>query len=332
MQRVKVTAIVLVAVTILSCSATAYEVPGHYYTITLLMKNLLPLRLSEQQSSLVAFCAQLPDIAEELDAVEVYKSAASNPIAWAAWGSRDKVWNKNVAQMVAVQQFLHGLTGGTTEGVQTVAREIIRELSYQIWQSDGGPPSGNTSALCALGFAMHLYGDSFAHRQINKPESMYPTGRGHAGHGHEPDRPLSSSFRTQDWGNYLVKASGYLGNFTLDPNVQTQEVNEVKKLQADGKATWFNRYGEDLLWPILIQRIDKSRLEQFNPPMHKQKTSRCQDYINKVFNDGHFKGLGKPQCEVVWSRFRDKAKSNFERYPDAIAPQWRNLKRDDPQF
>jgi len=338
MQRLNIAVLVLTVTTLFTYSILAYEGAGHYYTIVLIMKDLLSQRLSEEQSSLVAFCAQLPDIAEELDAIEVYKSAASNPIAWAAWGWNDKVLNRNIGQMIEVQQFLHGLTGGKSDEVRKVAEEIVKELSDKIpWKSGGIPSTGDTSSLCALGFALHLYGDSFAHRQLDKPESMYPTGRGHFGDGVRPDRPLFSSFRTQDYlENYLVRASGYLGDFTLGPSVKANEMNnEVKKLQTGGEANGWNDYGEVLLRDLLIRQIDKNRTEDFVPPLHEHKTSPCNRYIKKIFvEEKHFKHLKPPKCEVAWSRFRDKAKSLFEldRHRDAFAPEWRNLQRNDPQF
>jgi hypothetical protein len=330
-QRVAATVVAIIA--IYASSAAAYEVAGHYYTMTLLMKELLPQQLQEKQSSLVAFCAQLPDIAEELDALEVYKEAASNPIAWAAWGSNEKVWNKSVAQMIAVQQLLHGLTGGNAKELQAVARDLVKELSLNISSRPGGaPPSAATSGLCALGFALHLYGDSFAHRQLDNQEFMYPTGRGHAGDGHKPDRPLSSSNRTLDWEGYLLQGAGHLGSFTLGRSVQSNETPAARKLQADGKATWWNNYGEGLLREVLVQRIPRERIEQFNPPIHEQKTARCQSYVNDVFKAGHFAKLEPLRCAAAWSFFYSKAKGVFDRYPDAIAPESRDLKRDNPDF
>jgi hypothetical protein len=332
-QRLKAAAIVAAIVAICAASAAAYEVAGHYFTVLLLMKQLLPQQLGEKESSLVAFCAQLPDIAEELDALEVYKGAASNPIAWAAWGSNNKVWNKSVAQMIGVQQFLHGLTGGNAKDLQAAARELVQELSLNIpWQSGGLPRSGDTSGLCALGFALHLYGDSFAHRRLDDPDTMYSTGRGHAGDGHKPDRPLSSRDRAEQWIDYLLQGPRPLGKFALDPAVQSHETAAAMKLVDEEKPTWWNNYGEALLRDVLVQRIPVGRIEQFQPPIHEHKVARCQSYVDGIFSAGYFDKLRAPRCAAAWSLFYAKARSVFDRHPDAIAPELRNLRHDHPEF
>jgi hypothetical protein len=108
-------------------------------------------------------------------------------------------------------------------------------------------------------------------------------------------------------------------------------------LQEEGKASWWNNYGETLLRDVLIRGISKERIEQFNPPIEEHKTARCQEYLNAV-QARHFeefqnsKKIKDARCTTAWRLFYSKAKSVFDRHPDAIAPESRNLKRDDPEF
>ena len=94
-----------------------YDTSGHYYTVALVTKNLVP-RISESDASLIAFCAQLPDETEELDAVYVYRDLSVSPLSLARWLRADNatLHDSTVGRMVAVQQLLHALTGGAIRG------------------------------------------------------------------------------------------------------------------------------------------------------------------------------------------------------------------------
>lgn len=128
--------------------------------------------------------------------------------------------------VVIGQQFIHGLTGGDPATITSVALD----LASRLWDQAKREPEEQkrTDLLCATGFAMHLLGDSYAHRHLLDTEHsseeapMYPTGCGHASApdwGHKPDHPLDSRQRWIDWQNYFddikkVFGSSYKDNVT----------------------------------------------------------------------------------------------------------------------
>jgi hypothetical protein len=70
-----------------------------------------------------------------------------------------------------IQEGLHALTGGLANN-ETIFREsVVRRSSDDL----------------SYGLALHPYGDSFAHRQVDAPERTYDGGLGHARDVHVPD-------------------------------------------------------------------------------------------------------------------------------------------------
>ena len=195
----------------------AYNQSGHMETVRLVVEKSLkpaidaagarmfPMQLSEQK--LVEFCAQLPDLSQELDATRTYIAAVgqvSAPITWISWGWFNHPMNDDYRRMIAVQQLQHALTGGNTAAMRRVAASAVATLFAEAAKSD--PDSDRTVALCALGLAFHLYGDSFAHTQMSWsktdiPVSLYATGRGHAYDGHYPDYILCNYFSKSQSGD-----------------------------------------------------------------------------------------------------------------------------------
>jgi hypothetical protein len=173
----------------------AFDEAGHFYTAYALAETMRPGEAQKEQL-LVAFCAQLPDLAEDLDAVRVYwKVIKSSPLAWATWAKNEDTGSDDVRKMVTVQQLLHALTGGSAEAVRGVADANLKKLRSAINGLKGQP---RAAALCAFGLGLHFYGDSYAHQHMDDIDKtaagrrMYPTGRGHAVHLHYPDYVLCS--------------------------------------------------------------------------------------------------------------------------------------------
>jgi len=181
--------------------AGAYMQAGHFRSISLVVDltlNRVPgetVPFSPEEERLVAFCAQLPDLSIDLDASATYASMLrrrSIMQKWWGWGVNDDLGDARVRRMFAVQQVQHVLTGGNAEVVESIATSVLRR---KFWDVQAATGEARGAALCALGFAFHMYGDSFAHRYLpGQPHSlrdeMYPTGRGHALiHGNAPDYP-----------------------------------------------------------------------------------------------------------------------------------------------
>lgn len=201
--------------------AAAFNDPGHMQSARLLVEALGEPALPAQRK-LVAACAQLPDLSQELDAAKTYAEAWSySSWDWFAWGTLDHLNNAALQRMFAVQQLLHGLTGGDPMALRSAALGTLRALQQDARLAPDG--TGRLEAWCAFGLGLHLWGDAFAHTQVlwdgddqatfnNQRPKMYPTGRGHGlSEGHFPDDLLCSYYTKpldgfgakchQDWGD-----------------------------------------------------------------------------------------------------------------------------------
>lgn len=332
-QRLRLPVFVIAGLAALGSPVMAYNETGHYYTIAAVTHSLIP-KLPAERASFVAFCAQLPDIANELDATKVYRSMAGrHPLAFVGWATRGKAWDESVGRMVAVQQLLHGLTGGRAPAMQGVAEQIVGTLARVVQQAPGRGDAQDATALCALGFALHLYGDAFAHRRLNDRGVMYPTGQGHAADIHRPDyvlyEPADSHLRADTWKSYLLAVPGVLGKFSLDRVLADQKVSEVMSLRSSTpRPSFWNTYAERSISTILARGL---ALPAFKVPPEQNPSGPCQQYVNDRFKEGHFGALAAPQCRAVWTLFRSVAEPAFTGAAAASDSQF-NLDFVDPEF
>lgn len=301
----------IVAFLLISGAALAYNEGGHFYTVSIATQRLLTSSklpaLSTEKAALISFCAQLPDESYELDAVEVYWALASkNKADYFRWlfGNTSPV---AVRRMITVQQLLHGLAGGRTTIVRGIARTIVQDLAREALAD---PPQAN--AFCALGFAMHLYGDSFAHTKLYAPDVMYPTGRGHAADFHYPDYPLyelsNSLSRENGWKDYVIAMPTLFdGTFAFDGLVLQRVVPTVFALAR--KASQLSEYGEGEIINIILDNITSK--PSLNPAVEGHDHDFCQEYVNHSFPGGSLKILTAPNCQQSWNLFRRKAEVRF---------------------
>ncbi|MBR0654530.1 eCIS core domain-containing protein [Plastoroseomonas arctica] len=136
---------------------------GHYYTVYLVM---LAAGLAEKDAASVAFFAQLPDEALELDAIP----AAGNIIA--APGLAMGSWE--------VQIGLHALSGISHR------EEFARRIKIFDSLSPAEP-----DFLLRFGLACHAFGDCYAHQ---KNGVMYSPPLGHLFDSHGPDTISEATF------------------------------------------------------------------------------------------------------------------------------------------
>ncbi|HEY4251863.1 MAG TPA: DUF4157 domain-containing protein [Roseomonas sp.] len=127
--------------------------PGHYYTSYLVM---LAAGVDNDTARKMAFCCQMPDEVSELDATEAGIGLAG-ALVQGKLKRNDSKWD--------IQMGLHALTGRDS-ALETRLRTEILE--------------GCTFGTLDFGLAIHPYGDSFAHRQIDDPGHMYLPLAGHA--------------------------------------------------------------------------------------------------------------------------------------------------------
>ena len=152
----------------------AWGPAGHYYTVYYV---LLAAGLGDDNARRMAFFTQLSDQVYELDAVSVAGDMI-NAISDQAPGDVDHSPGaaleraRGIQNVFDVQAGLHCLTGRGSRK-ETAARAHV-VLGCKV-ESD-------------IGLALHPFGDSFAHRQLDDVKTMYRWKFGHAFDGHKADK------------------------------------------------------------------------------------------------------------------------------------------------
>lgn len=146
---------------------------GHYYTTYLIM---LAAGLENRLAFSIAFYAQMPDQVEELDATiagvtqsltflaDIVAVSYMQPTVVDRTPERSELLRKIRAKANDVQLGLHCLTGRSSITETQRRRSILTSLPLNTFE---------------FGLAIHPFGDSFAHRQIDNPKLMYGPVMGH---------------------------------------------------------------------------------------------------------------------------------------------------------
>ncbi|MFI5361448.1 MAG: hypothetical protein ACHQ49_05720 [Elusimicrobiota bacterium] len=303
----------LAAALLLAVPAGAYRWDEHYYTVRLAFG-------AREGGEVAALCAQLADEAPELSAIAVYRRLMKHPLDYASWTLRGAGPDETVGRMVTIQQLLHGLTGGSPEAVRAIAVDEIKTLGAAARAEKD--PSRRADAQCALGFAMHLYGDSFAHTRIKNTTKMYGTGLGHFFDATKPDQPLSSPTRLEMWRDYLATAPTFI------PAGIKAAFEPVFAAAAEfqRRARSGNNFAREELMHAETQALEGSGI-QAALIEHNLSDKPCQAIV-----DASAKGLpSKPACEGAWALYRDAAIKAFDAYDadptHAAAPSRGTVKR-----
>lgn len=329
----------------------AFQEAGHFYTAYALVQTG-----SQKELTLISLCAQLPDMASDIDAVAVYKSAAlGSPLSWWRWATADAVDSEDTRRMVTIQQVLHALTGGARDAVERVARASVAELMVSLRRSRPAPTGvvdtlseasaakERATALCALGFAFHFYGDSVAHRQLDKPTKMYTTGKGHAGDLSYPDFPMCDGpanwMSTQDhctpykpgsqqrfaaWMDMWGHAEDLLDISKVDDNVRKSREDKLKELiKISGEASDSNGWLEERMRLALGggSRSDDP-VNLYSAFIKSQKSDRkCELVLEDAFKKlPHIGVFSKLTCADVWTLYSGVVRKALNAEPDARAP------------
>jgi hypothetical protein len=276
--------------------AAAYRWDEHYYTVRLAFG-------AREGGEVAALCAQLADEAPELNAIAVYRRLMKHPLDYAAWTFGGSGPSETVGRMATVQQILHGLTGGSPDAVRAIALETGKSIGAVLRAEKD--PRKRADAQCALGFAMHLYGDSFAHTRIKNPAKMYATGLGHFFDATTPDQPLSSATRLEMWRDYLATAP------TLIPDGVRAAFEPVFSAAAElqRRARAGNQYAREELMHAETTALEGSGIKAALLE-HNLSNRPCQ-----AIADAAAKGLpATPSCEGAWSLYRGAAVKAFDDY------------------
>jgi hypothetical protein len=184
-------------------SPLAFQDEGHLFTSATVVYTALdpsnpdagePL-LRPDVARLVAFCTQLPDQTLEYDAVQVmnHHLHLGDPQSrqWLQW----------------VQEDLHALAGNDAGTMRRCAREVVEAVHNRVRDTDGKDPV----QVCALGFAVHLFGDAYAHFHFDTMQ-LYGSPLGHMTDYHEPDLPFyEPDARIPNWELYAHQLRAALG-------------------------------------------------------------------------------------------------------------------------
>jgi hypothetical protein len=225
MSRVRHMLVVLAATCVFTTgnpSVTwAYDEDGHYYTAALLRSYRPPGvdGRANQEANLLSVCAQLPDLAKELDAVTL-RVKVTPSISGFFWGSFSRCWSDDVRYMANVHHYLHALTGETDAKGRPVEASKVTDAAAAtlsgLLSRVSAQREFNPNLVCAAGLSVHLLGDSFAHRRLDAPNRMYAAGLGHYYDNHDPDRVLYNRLdgktdRSPMWGEFVTRLARNLG-------------------------------------------------------------------------------------------------------------------------
>jgi hypothetical protein len=276
--------------------AAAYRWDQHYFTIRLVYG-------AREGGAVAALCGQLADEAPELNAIEVYRRLMRHPLDYADWTLRGSGPDATVGRMVTVQQALHGLTGGSPEAVRSIASETARTLVDELRAEKDAQK--RTDEQCALGFALHLYGDSFAHTRIKNAAKMYGTGIGHFYDASKPDQPLSSPARLAMWRRYLETAPALV----FDDSKAEYEPVFAAAAASQLRARSGNGFAHEELLAAERSALKESGVDA-TPLRHNIDEAPCQKVADEAA-----KGLPRaPSCENSWRLYLEAAKRAFEFY------------------
>lgn len=325
-------ALIVCAIVLLSVvldRVAAYNDDGHFYTTVSIAHSHLPAFKDKMRDAavLMGLCAQLPDLAKEYDAVSLRVHLIAS-FQGSLWGGFSSCWGGDVCHMVTVHHYLHGFTDGDAEAVTAAAVATLGALL----------PKGESAAdlepnrVCAAGFAIHLLGDSFSHRQIRSPKRMYPPGLGHFRDDHNPDFILYDEERIQNYVKYARALDGALKSTPDD--ARWAALGELLKRSRAGAALG-NRYNEIPLrdgfrGTLKLTAGDHTQIWAPYKPTVEELTNAsgivltrtCKDVLDTYKPALTLAGVQELNCNKVWKAYKDVAIPAFaqQKIPKTCPP------------
>lgn len=352
-------------VLIVSATALGYDVAGHHYTLTAILHGSYGGSSVEPYRLIESFCAELPDLAFDLDATSQRERVLYKSNDW-GWGAFGACSTPAAVHMVASQFYLHALTGAPPESVRNAAKQIIAELDSQIAKRNApmttpekrravrtrdyaGERQDLVNLWCERGFAIHLLGDTYAHATLDDSRVLYEPGLGHFRDGHEPDLVLRRGI--QHWAVWVGEASGVLGYQT------DQSVVAIRPASPPNAGDDTNPYGECEMQNQLSQRAGD--WNKWQPPIQDWTTSVCPtnrvgvirqlagslkstlkpcDEVvangpgaNDAVTLGKLDGsLPKPQCGTAWKHYLSLAIDKFNSQENGVKHFWGSVSKINP--
>jgi hypothetical protein len=303
--------LLILCATLPASRARAYQTAGHFYSIVaeLGAENPANSTFTAVQARVISFCVQVPDLAREFDAIT---TRATIPL-WAnmSWGLFDACWSKEVRHMVSVQHYLHALTGAPHDATLEAGRRTVAELRARLRSNPA-----DVATACALGFATHMLGDSFAHERMDGSGRQYDTGLGHFRDDTKPDHPLVRADRLIMWRGYLHEARAHL-KVALPPNALGLIANVAQRLFPVGGEV--KNYDESRLATGLEDTLgsQKSVWVPYQPALEVANgkeillTTPCSGVAQR-----YSAALGVSfDCNEAWRTYLQVARPRFARTP-----------------
>jgi hypothetical protein len=271
---------------------------------------------------LESFCVELPDLVPELDAVTQRFHVLYSKSDW-QWGMLGQCGTPTSRHMVATQWYIHGLTGLKTMTVREAARTIIANRQRAALAATNAQDRVNL--ICEAGFGLHLLGDTFAHSQLSKPDTLYATGNGHWKDKHVPDDILSRDLKTVPtgslhWGDWVAAAADALERPNNGPQLALLIQPILRQTDKQGSD-----YGETSLRDALRNSLAQE-WEPYHPFLEnwRQDSRVTGEILSNVNCDGLIQrgltGVGidqvdgeLPSCDAVWSEYLHVAMQVFAR-------------------
>jgi hypothetical protein len=300
----------------------SYDADGHFYTAVTIQQGRQPPFAGSlrDQAVLLAFCAQLPDLAKEYDAVSLRVRLIPS-FTGSLWGAFSSCWGDEVCHMVTVHHYLHGLTDTKAEPVTTAAVEILKSLL----KPDPATGALDANNVCAAGFAIHLLADSFAHRRLDSPEWMYAPGMGHYSDDHNPDFILynkDGKDRTHLWSRF-IKEFGAALSVNLDPT-RAAALSAIIK-QSLNQATLDNYFNEAELIAALRSTLKGPAGDQtstwmpYAPPVEGLSARDSwldrrvlQRSCQQVLDEYKISAKWNLNCNRIWNNYKQAAVREFK--------------------
>ena len=308
-----------------STAAVAYLPGGHYYSIVDLAARASRLPVTQREAdpywNLVAYCAELPDLSEELDATTqrehvLFSHQLGEMGSWAWTGRCNTPVSKHMA---TAQYYLHGLTGQNKATVRAAAKQLFLNLDERLHQADLSS-TDRTVLACASGLALHLYGDSFAHSMFPNDDNtiLYRTGIGHGKYLAAPDYMAQTEHASGDqWRDWIVAASAVLFNSTtpaegMDGVIPKPASSNDSRDQAElnGDSALVADMGTSS--PRAIQNIENAGVERSY--LLRMVSTKCDDKMRDSVNTNPWllpQGVQAPNCQAVWQTYHKAAKKAF---------------------
>jgi len=290
---------------------SAYNDDGHFYTAVSVEHAHLPVFTDKVRDAavVIGLCAELPDLSKEYDAVSLGVRLIPS-IQGLLWGGFSSCRGEAVRHMVTVHHYLHALTDGDATAVTAAAIATLMAVAPR------GDSEGDLepNRMCAAGFAVHLLGDSFAHRRLASPTRMYPPGLGHFRDDHNPDFILFNEQRTE---KYLEYARALDTALKGTDNPLWPQLRDILSQNRNGAALG-NRYNEQLNRDGLVRTLrgDVSIWAPYTPTVQALTNSggivltrTCREVL------GRYRPPGADQlnCNKIWKTFKDAAIPEFAR-------------------